>query len=417
MRRLAVAAALALLAAGLPGAAFAQETTGRDPAVPAGIHRLLDERAAALLEGDRRAFLATADPADPAFARRQRLLFDGFRKLGLSEYRLEATTEYFPELTTPREVARHGKAAEPRVFHVEERYAIGGYDVKPALEDLFLTFVRGPDGWRVASDTDLDDVTLWSGRKLWELGPIVTRESEHFRFVSHPDLIGAADQVLASAERALGRVLSAWPLAWSTKVLLLAPSRSEELGRIIQATFDLDAFVAFAYSGVDRARHWELAGHRIILNWPSFSRHPSAVREGTLAHELAHIATRELAGPQVPVFLDEGVAEWVSGDEATALLGSRVEAGTFDRRLPEDHEFVTGSDSDIGVAYQEAFSAIRYAFERFGARRVAEWYRRLGEVRLAPGTWRYHADRVMRRTLGMGLDRFERSWGAHVLDG
>lgn len=406
---------VALLGSGVPGGlpAAGQAPTA-DTGVPAGIQRLLAHRAEAMRSGDLEAFLSTSDLSDSGFARRQRLLFAGFRRLGLEEYRLEATTATFPELTTPREVVRYGPSAEPRIFHVEERYRIRGYDQQPALEDLFLTFVWGPGGWRVASDTDLEDAGLLSGRKLWELGPIVTRDSEHFRYVSHPDLAGSADAVLGAAERALATVLRTWPLPWAPRVLILAPSRTPELARIIQATFDLDAFVAFAASGVDRALDWELTGHRIVLNWPNFSRHPASVREGILAHELSHIATRELAGPQIPVFLDEGVAEWVAGDASTAILAERVQEATFDGRLPEDHEFVTGESTDIAGAYQESFSAVRYAVERHGASALAEWYRLLGEVRLAPGTWRFHADRTLRRAVGTGLEPFERAWAAWV---
>src|SRR5688572_29634019 len=130
------------------------------------IQALLDQRAAAMLDGDRKAFLATVDPASPAFLRRQGLLFDGFQRLGLSEYRLDLGSRLWPELTTDREIARYGAGLEPTVLHVEERYALTRFDEQPALEDLFFTFVRRPEGWRVASDSDLEDLTMYSGRKL-----------------------------------------------------------------------------------------------------------------------------------------------------------------------------------------------------------------------------------------------------------
>jgi hypothetical protein len=370
-----------------------------------------------MLRGDRRGFLSPLDrEADRDFADRQRRLFDGFQRLPLRDYRLEVSLDVFGELTGSQEHQRYGNAAQPTVLHVEQRYRLQRYDPQPALEDLFLTFVRRPGGWRIISDADLDDLTMYTGRLMWEFGPIITRESEHFLYVSHPDLGGAADTILGAAERALDRVVDVWPMPFRRKVLILAPSESEELVRIIQAQFDVDVFVAFAVSGLDRERQWDLVGHRIILHWDNFSAQPDQVQQSILTHELLHIATRELSGPFVPAFVDEGVAEWVTTDASTLLLAIRVSAGTFDRRLPLDHEFITGSNDDIINSYQESYSFISYAEDRFGPNAVAEFYRRLGRPRAAPGTWRYHVDRAMRGAFGLGFGQLQRGWAEWVMD-
>ena len=382
----------------------------------AEIQGFLERRAETLLVGDRAGFLGGLDrEADPDFAERQRRLFDGFRRLPLQDYRLDVSLDVFGELTSSEVRERYGEAAQPTVLHVEERYRLRQYDPQAALEDLFLTFVHRPEGWRVVSDRDLDELTLYSGRLLWEFGPIVTRQSQHFLYVSHPDLAGAADAILSAAERALQQVSDLWPLGFRKKVMILAPSESEELVRIIQAQFDVDAFVAFAYSGLDRDRTWDLVGHRIILHWDNFSAQSDAVQQSILTHELLHIATRELSGPFVPAFVDEGVAEWVTTDASTLLLSIRVSAGTFDRRLPQDHEFITGHNDDIVTSYQESFSFIRYADDRFGANAVVDFYRRLGRARVAPGTWRYHVDRAMRDAFGVGFGQLQRRWAAWVV--
>jgi hypothetical protein len=378
---------------------------------------VLEGRARALLRGDRREFLSAIDrDADRDFAQRQGRLFDGFQRLPLLDYRLDVSLDVFGELTSSEELQRYERAAQPTILHVEQRYRLRGYDPQPALDDLFLTFVRRPGGWRVISDTDLDDLTMYSGRLLWEFGPIVTRESDHFLYVSHPDLDGVADTILAAAERALDRVSGVWPLSFRRKVVILAPSESEELVRIIQAQFDVDVFVAFAYSGLDRDHQWDLVGHRIILHWDNFSAQSDQVQQSILTHELLHIATRELSGPFVPAFVDEGVAEWVTTDASTLLLAIRVSAGTFDRRLPLDHEFITGDNEDIVNSYQESYSFIRYADDRFGPRAVADFYRRLGRPRVAPGTWRYHVDRAMLGAFGLGFGQLQRRWAEWAMD-
>ncbi|MGH2681745.1 MAG: hypothetical protein ACRDIX_00745 [Actinomycetota bacterium] len=382
----------------------------------AEIQDLLDRRARALLLGDRPGFLAGLDhEAEGDFVERQELLFDGFQRLPLQDYRLDVSLDVFEELTASEELRRYGRGAQPTVLHVEQRYRLQGYDRQPALEDVFLTFVRRPAGWRMISDSDLDDLTIYSGRVLWEFGPIVTRESEHFLYVSHPDLAGAAGTILPAAQRALARVSAVWPLQFRKKVVILAPSESEELVRILQAQFDVDVFVAFAYSGLDRDREWDLVGHRIILHWDNFSAQSDAAQQSILTHELLHIATRELSGPFVPAFVDEGVAEWVTTDASTLLLAIRVGSGIFDRRLPLDHEFITGDTDDIVNSYQESYSFIRYADDRFGSKAVAEFYRRLGRPQVAAGTWRYHVDRAMRAAFGSGFGRLQRRWADWVM--
>lgn len=406
LARRAVALLLAATILSPPSAA------AQDPLAEIGA--LLDRRAEAMLDGDQEAFMATVDPADQGFAVRQGRLFEGFQQLGLASYELRLTDALWPELTTEREVARYGPGADPRILHVEERYRLEGYDRAPALEDLFLTFVRRDDGWLVASDTDLDDVTLYSGRKLWENGPIVTRESEHFLYVSHPDQADAADRILEASEGALDRVGDRWPAPWPERVPILAPSTTEELRRLIQATFDLDVFVAFASSGVDRARGWSVVGHRVILNWPNFSTFPDDTQEDILTHELLHVATRAAVGPATPSFVEEGIAEWVSEDDDDQYLGPAVEAGVFDRALPEDHEFRTGSNQDILTSYEESAAWGRFAFDVYGTDQVAEFYRLLGRPRVAAGTWEYHVDRAARAAFGQPFGVMEARWADWV---
>lgn len=408
MRRIVVVAVLLVAVLAAP-AGRVEAGGGRF----AEIREVLEAREDALRDGDEAAFMASVDSADPAFVERQRLLFRGYRNLGADGYRLEIG-EALPELTTRAEIRRYGRRSRPTVLHVEERYVLPGYDLEPVVEELFITFLHRQGGWKLASDTDLEDAGVESSRKLWEFGPVETQTSEHFVFVSHPELSGVAPSILAAAERGLATVEETWPLPWHERVVILAPTTTEELARIIQATFDLDVFVAFASSEVDRAEDWDLVGHRIFLHWERFSRHSDAGREQILAHELLHIATRDITGPFVPAFVDEGWAEWVAGSTATSVLAGRVQSGEFDRRLPRDFEFLTGSDLDIINSYQESTSAALRAVDRFGDQRVARMYRVLGRARLAPGTWRYHVDRAMRAVFGSGFRDFEEDWAGWI---
>ena len=91
-----------------------------------------------------------------------------------------------------------------------------------------------------------------------------------------------------------------------------------------------------------------------------------------------------------------------------------MQAGRFDGRLPEDFRFLIGSGTDVFRSYQKAYSAATFLAERWGHRKLVRLYRRIGEIEVAPGTAEYHVDRALRKTIGMGLDNFERSWAVSI---
>jgi hypothetical protein len=91
-----------------------------------------------------------------------------------------------------------------------------------------------------------------------------------------------------------------------------------------------------------------------------------------------------------------------------------VEAGTFDRALPEDHEFRTGSNEDILTSYEESAAWGRFAVEGYGVDEVAEFYRLLGRPRVAAGTWEYHVDRAARAAFGQSFEAMEARWADWV---
>ncbi|HEX2235913.1 MAG TPA: hypothetical protein VHK89_06525, partial [Actinomycetota bacterium] len=75
---------------------------------------------------------------------------------------------------------------------------------------------------------------------------------------------------------------------------------------------------------------------------------------------------------------------------------------------------LTGSPTDIYTSYQEAQSAIRFFVQRWGGQRLLRFYELVGAPSIAPGTSRYHVDRALRRTIGMGLRGFERAWADSI---
>jgi hypothetical protein len=383
------------------------------------IQELLDRRAVAVMARDLDGFMATVSGDSRAFVRRQLRLFKRIGGVPLASYRLVARPDRFGDLVTDSVRAVYPGADAVAIPVTEERYRLDGFDRDEAIEDMYYTFVQRDGEWLIAEDTDLDDLTFYSGRHLWDFSRVNAKRAGRFLLLEPqcrrcPQAPGAAIRL---ARRALQRVRGYWDAAWNKRVPIVIPTSSKDLKRMLKVTFELDNFVAFAYSSVDRSDGVDYTGHRILLNPDAFQARSSSSTLRVLAHELLHVATRSSSGPFVPAFVEEGIAEFVGqNNDPTALsfFYGEVAAGNFDGRLPEDFRFVIGSGTDVFRSYQKAYSATRFFVDRWGLRKLVRFYRRLGAVEVAPGTTEYHVDRALRRTIGVSLDEFERSWAGSI---
>ncbi|MGH2708131.1 MAG: hypothetical protein ACRDJF_08835 [Actinomycetota bacterium] len=373
---------------------------------------MLARRAAAVNTRDRGAFLASIDSGATGFVETQGTWFDRMGALPILDYSLESEVESLGELTRAADRRRYGSPVV--VAQVQERFRIQGFDDHPASSDHYYTFVKRAEGWRIASDSDLSDLGLLSARQPWDFGPIQLFSSDHFLLVVHPDEVRFAPELLRLAEEALPTVDRVWRRPWSKRVLIFVPSSPEELEGLLNATFDVSNFVAFASASLDREAGWRFTGARIILNRANFLRHTPSSRREIFAHELAHAATREASGPFVPVFVEEAMAELASADLDISFLEARARSGGFDRRLPGDPELLSGDGQAIYLSYQEALSVALFVRDRFGVETFNRLYEALGAARVEAGTRKYHLNRVLTETLGMSLANFEREWGSYV---
>ena len=368
--------------------------------------------------------MATIDDGSVSFAIRQRRLFAAMADVPLGSYELEAAWSRFGDLARPSDVRKYPEADEVVIPITEEHYRIEGFDPLPAAEDLFYTFVKRDGEWLIAEDTDLDDFTFFSARHLWDSGPLYTKSSEHFLLFAHPcnaqvtqGCLAVGADFLSLAEAGLSTLERYWSVPWSEKVAVLVPGSIDELERMIQSTFDLDNFVAFAYSTIDLDHGFDYTGNRIIPNPNEFQGRAGPSVQEILTHELLHVATRASAGPFLPIFVEEGYADYVGHDAnpgALAFFNNDVAAGIFDGLLPEDYQFTIGSGTDIFRSYQKAHSAVRFFIETYGLEAFQRFYTGLGRVEIAAGTVRYHVDRIMRRTTGLGLEGFQDAWASSI---
>lgn len=348
-------------------------------------------------------------------------MWEWSQSLPKRSYRLTANWLRLGDLADESLARRYPGAESVSAPVTEERFRFRGYSDGESVDDLFLTFVLIDDRWLIAEDTDFDDVGLQTARHLWDFGPVQEQRSNHFLLLrrtcgnSPCDALGGA--WLGLAEEALARVDDAWPVPWRRRLLIEVPADQAELARLIQATFDTENFVAFAYSNIDTTDGFRYTGTFLIVNSEQIVGRAQESLLSIAAHELLHAATRGSSGAFVPTFIEEGLAEYAGHQGSAGALGfldSEVAAGRFDGELPRDYEFSAGSGTDIFRSYQKAYSAVRFFIRRWGERKFVRFYLRLGRADAAPGTIHHRVDDALRATIGIGLGAFEKQWAVSI---
>jgi hypothetical protein len=380
--------------------AGAQAGASRDEAVQA----VLDQREAAISSGDRAAFMATVDPTASAdFRQAQGRLFDGLRSVPLAKFELKVRTDEVPDLSTG--LAARYQADEVFLPPVEARYRLEGVDRVDALDGFFWTFLRRDGQWRIVADNDLKDLGLPSARNLWDFGPIEHIVTDHFTVLFDPGDRDRARLLSRLAEDGYARLVKTFTEAVPEQVVIVLPHSPDQLRQIIQATFDLSNFVAFAATSVDRDAGWESTAPRVFAQDANLSRSATEFQLQTLHHEFIHVAAFPLAGPFVPNWIHEGVADWMATGE-----GRSEEVEGSDGLTPDDYEFTTGGNSTILGAYDESTSAIAFLAKAKGRRAPLDLMVAAGKPRVAPGTSDYYVDRAIRKVYGASLTQFEKDW-------
>jgi hypothetical protein len=189
---------------------------------------------------------------------------------------------------------------------------------------------------------------------------------------------------------------------------MVLPSSLEELALILQATFDLQNFVAFVSYGSVRDRDWQSTAPRIYIQDVNLSRYARDYQVRTLTHELDHVAVAPLAGPMIPSWLHEGLADWVALGEHT----DERKPSDSDGRLPRDFEFTLGGSTAINRSYAESRSAISFLAAHSGVGAPSALIERLGSERMAPGSEEYRVDQAVQQVSGLTMNELEKEWAA-----
>jgi hypothetical protein len=388
--------------------------TPRDLPDREGLQDTLDVLAQAFRTGDRATVAGLLEEPESAFGQRWQNRATWMTGLPLAHYAFDLD-ETFGDMASDALIA---DIPGVQIVYVVEETALEGFDPidKPARDDLFLTVIDTPEGWRFASDEDAEPLGFVSVDHLWDLGPVTTTRQGTIGAIHHPDL--GVGQLLDEAQRALATAQARWPLPFPAVVPIVVPRTEEELGKLLHVSFDLSNFVAFATAtSFTEQRVYELTGSQIVLNPDRFLRRDTATRELILVHEFIHVATHQVAGNSVPNWLDEGVAQAIGERRSatgTSLLEGLVADG-FNGTPPTDTEFRLGGQSRVFLSYQQAWSFVDHLAATYGVERVAAFYAAAGSgaVGLA-GSEHWLLDRASREVFGVALADLETDWAASL---
>jgi hypothetical protein len=367
---------------------------------------LLQRREQAVQRRDRAAWLAEVDPGSVQYAQRQAAAFDGLAAVPLAawSYRIAADR---PALAPTRQAAL---GRDAWLAHVLLRYRVDGFDAADVERHHYLTVVRRDGRWLLADDTDGASAGRPTERDIWDLGPVHAARGRS-SLVLGPGPESTLARHAAEADRAVTAVDGLWTGAWPHRVVLLAPQTLQQMAALAGLSEDGLAQLAAVTTGRVTGSG-PTTGDRIVLNPQTFAGLVPTARRVVLAHETTHVATRTLPRGDVPLWLAEGLADYVgyrgSGVPvrvAAADLIGRVRDGRGPTRLPTEQDF-DPRRGDVSAAYNGAWLAARMIAQRHGEKALVELYLRAAAQPdgLEDGL----------RRLGTDEQRFTRDWLAYV---
>ena len=296
---------LALALGGLSGCALLGDddagsgpVTSAAPAPPGVVEevkRVLRRRAVAVREGREEVFRSGLVRRTGDFGLAQAAYYEALQDLPVQVFRYSFD---------PADVLR---VEESYWVVVRVHLQLEGYDAAPVVSrDRYLFTPGGRGRLRLASVTD----EAWEERngvlaQPWDRGPVEVREVAGVLGVFDPAAVGSAEALLASVQRGIADVSALVPYDWERRVVVYAPGDTGFLASLAELPGgDPDLVLDDADPGSGSA------GVRIALH-PRMLTREDAARDRLVRHELTHVALG-LRDDAVPVWLSEGIAEWVS---------------------------------------------------------------------------------------------------------
>ncbi|MEU3852353.1 hypothetical protein [Streptomyces sp. NPDC029554] len=356
----------------------------------ADVQRLLDRRAAAVVDRDERAYERTGAGTD----------FGRLRAVPVADWSYRVTA-----------LRRSGDTA---TADAELRYSVAGYDRAPVTAGRTLRLSRDADGrWSVVDDRPAKK----SAQQLWDQGAVRIVRGTHSLVLG----VGQSDRSLRGfaelADRAVPAVSDAWGARWSGRVVVLVPKSLEGMAGLLGSPASSYRGIAAVTTGETGAPA-RAPADRIIVNPDAFALLGSLGEQVVVTHETTHVATRARTTAATPLWLSEGFADWVgyrsvgrTPAEAAPELTRAVDQDRLPPALPADEDFgFTGDASRLARAYESGWTACRMIADRWGEARLRAFYRAVGEHDERAGA----VEDAMREVLGTTPEAFTEQWRGYL---
>lgn len=343
---------------------------------------VLKRRTAAVVAGDKKAFLADVDVMDPGFVAKQARLFDNLQKLPLAvvSWKQNGQHSYAP----PASVV--GEAYVPAVVF---SYRLKGFDRAPVPRPMALTFVRRGAAWFIAADDHVKSLPDQDRLEPWDVGPIAVARTAHVVIVGAPQDAKKLHAMAVQAEDAIKRVRRMWSKTGLMSVVVYVPRDSASLTAYFPSSGNKDIVVSGLELPLpDRIDRWfdsdvgavKEAGNRVVVNTRS-------VKPGSrdvpvlLRHEITHVATSRWTHEGAPTWLIEGAAEYTAfRDDPYArtfptVIFSSAAQGHLLTALPTNAAFYKQT-----TGYDRAYLLCYFIKVRYGESKLIALYRKTGAI-------------------------------------
>lgn len=222
---------------------------------------------------------------------------------------------------------------------------------------------------------------------------------------AHDDVVVLFDVPLQSAAAEVIRIYPSVTahlkktLGWETtfRPTILLTNEREQFQRAARSEF----VVAFA---VPRR-------NLMVIDYSRMVKDPFSI-EVTLRHELCHLLLHHhIQGDRLPKWLDEGVAQWVSGGIGEFLMeqkGSLLDAAVLAGNLMDLRDLTRtfpGDRKSLSLAYQESRSIVDYLVDRYGSEGLVALLRNLQD---------HEIEEALQIGLSVSLDELQEAWKHHL---
>ena len=371
------------------------------------IASLLQKRVTAVVEHDENAFMATVDPtASDAFKAEQRNRYLGLQSLPLVDYKLASTEVDSGDLSSGLDLddkyGTHTYMPETR-----ESFRLGDYDDHAMRNTFWYTYVQRNGQWYFSALHDGDAIGLESTPNIWDDGALATESTEHFLVLTAIGQEARAKSIASIAERAMTQFQSEWTLPWSQKLPIIVPSSPEQAAKLLRTSDEVENFSAFTSYTPVRDNGWEASPPRLFAEEDNFANASAESQIGTIVHELTHAATAPFTGPNTPIWVQEGLAEWIRLDKPTSV-SLRNGATTT---LPSGVAFRTSDAAALSRAYNEATVAMAFLASTKGPDVPVQLVQEAGKRKVVIGSPSYNADAALKEATGWSTQEFLAAWG------